>query len=125
MTPMIKLIVISLGLYVLVGITTKYARERGGQVKMVKTYWVVDDELDEEHTKEIIEGSGFVAVEVLKKSEVNFLVKSLIKNLQKELGRLSSYPCDTPDKAIEQRIKIEQTHVEITHLCGIMRELNP
>jgi len=89
---------------------------------MVKTYWDLEENLRE---KKGTDYPDIVWVEVLKKEEVNFLVKSLIKNLQKELGRLASYPCDTPDKAIEQRIKIEQTHVEITHLCGLMRELNP
>ena len=55
------------------------------------------------------------------KSKLVNRIETLINVLQNELTRIASESCDTPDKAIEQRVKLEQIHVEITHLEEMLK----
>ena len=60
------------------------------------------------------------------KSAVQGLISDIVdmkKNLQKDLTRIASYQCETPEKAIEQRVLLEQVHVTITHLDMVLEKI--
>lgn len=48
-------------------------------------------------------------------------IEKLKQTMLNELTRISSQSCDTPDKAIEQRIRLDQISVEITHLEELLK----
>ncbi len=50
-------------------------------------------------------------------------IERMKKDIQKDLGRIAGYSCNTPEKAIEQRVLLEQVHVTLTYIDRIINDL--